>query len=136
MLVYFGFTRCPDVCPTDLREIALALRELGPSAQAVQPVFVTLDPERDTRAVLARYVASFHPRLIGLTGSEAAVRAMADAYRMYFRKLPTAQGDYTIEHAAFTYLMDRQGKYLGFFPPGTSAQRMLQVLRAQLAARS
>jgi protein SCO1/2 len=99
-------------------------------------VFVTLDPQRDTPAVLARYVAAFHPRLVGLTGSEAAVRAMADAYRMYFRRVPTGHGDYTIEHAAFTYLMGREGQYVGFFPPGTRAQRMLEILRPTLTSRS
>jgi cytochrome oxidase Cu insertion factor (SCO1/SenC/PrrC family) len=132
LLVYFGFTQCPDVCPADLHEISLALEQLGPAAAAVQPLFITLDPQRDTPARLATYVAAFHPRLVGLTGTEPALHELAAAYRLYFRRVPAAHGGYTIEHAAFTYLMDRHGRYIGFFPPGTSAARMIEILRPHL----
>lgn len=135
MLVYFGFTSCPDVCPTDLREIGLAMDKLGAAAAAIQPLFVTLDPQRDTPQRLAAYVAAFGPRLVGLTGTPDAIRQVADAYRVYFRKVPTAHGDYTIDHASFTFLMDRDGRYVGFFPPGTTSDRMIEIIRPQLQAR-
>ncbi len=135
MLVYFGFTWCPDICPTDLQAIGQALDKLGREADSVQPLFVTVDPERDTAQHLAEYVPLFHPRLIGLTGSLDAVRKAADAYKVYFAKVPTGKeaGNYTVDHTAFIYLMDRDGNYLGFFPPGTTADRMVEVIRPRLA---
>ncbi|QOG18258.1 redoxin domain-containing protein [Bradyrhizobium sp. SEMIA] len=138
MLVYFGFTYCPDVCPTDLMAIGQALEQLGPDADAVQPVFITLDPERDTAEHLAEYVPMFHPRLLGLTGSLDAIGAAAEAYKVYFAKIPIGKdaGEYTVDHTSFIYLMDRDGKYLGFFPPGTSAERMVEIIRPRLAAPS
>jgi protein SCO1/2 len=136
MLVYFGFTYCPDVCPTDLMAITQALDLLGADAGKVQPLFITLDPERDTAEHLADYVTLFHPRLIGLTGSLDAIRDAADAYKVYFAKVATGKNtdDYTVDHTAYIYLMDRDGKYLGFFPPGTSAERMVEIIRPRLAA--
>ena len=135
MLVYFGFTWCPDICPADLQAIGLALDRLGGDAARVQPLFVTVDPERDTSEHLAEYVPLFHPRLIGLTGSLDAIRKAADAYKVYFAKVPVGKeaNDYTVDHTAFIYLMDRDGNYLGFFPPGTSADRMVEIIRPRLA---
>ncbi|HEX7922209.1 MAG TPA: SCO family protein [Bradyrhizobium sp.] len=134
MLVYFGFTYCPDVCPTDLQAMALALDKLGPDGDQVQPIFITVDPERDTAAHLAEYVPLFHPRLIGLTGSDDAIRKVADAYKVYYARVPLKDaGDYTVDHTAYIYLMDRDGNYLGFFPPGTSADRMVEIIRPRLA---
>lgn len=133
MLVYFGFTYCPDVCPTDLQAIGLALDKLGPDADQVQPVFITVDPERDTVNHLADYVPLFHPRLIGLTGSAENIRKVADAYKVYYARVPLDGGDYTVDHTAYIYLMDRDGNYLGFFPPGTSADRMVEIIRPRLA---
>lgn len=135
VLIYFGFTHCPDVCPTDLMEISRVMLLLGAQGESVQPLFVTLDPERDTPGHLADYLPNFHPRLIGLTGSAEAVRAAADAYKVFYEKAPRPDGDYTIDHSAFIYLMDRKGGYLGFFPPGTSAERMLTILKPHLARR-
>ena len=132
MLVYFGFSYCPDICPTDLQEISRALDLLGPAGDIIQPIFVTLDPERDTSAHLAEYVQLFHPRLIGLTGSPAEIRGVADAYKVYYRKVDTAGGDYTVDHTAYVYLLDQQGRYLGFFPPNTPAERMLTIIRSHL----
>ncbi len=135
LLVYFGFTYCPDVCPTDLQEIAAAVDRLGPAGDAVQPLFITVDPERDTPAHLKDYVALFHPRLVGLTGSAAAIKDAARAYRAYYAKVPLDKGAYTVDHSAFIYLMGRDGHYLGFFPPGTSAELMLGTLRPLVGGR-
>lgn len=115
LLVYFGFTSCPDVCPTDLAEIGRLLDLLGDRGASIQPLFITLDPERDTVAHLAAYVPSFHPRLIALTGSAEAVRNIADAYKVYHERVQLGGSDYTVDHSAFIYLMDRSGGYLGFF---------------------
>jgi cytochrome oxidase Cu insertion factor (SCO1/SenC/PrrC family) len=134
LLVYFGFTYCPDICPTDLQAIGLAMDRLGADAAHVQPLFITLDPERDTREQLAQYVPMFHPKLIGLTGSTTAIHAAAEAYRVYYKRVDfhDKPGDYTVDHSAFVYLMDRDGKYLGFFPPGTSAEKMVDMIRPYL----
>jgi protein SCO1/2 len=134
MLVYFGFTYCPDICPTDLQAIGLAMDQLGADAASVQPLFVTLDPERDTVDHLAQYVTLFHPRLIGLTGSIKDVSQAADAYRVYYKRVTTGTkpDDYTVDHSAFIYLIDRDGKYLGFFPPGTDAAKMVDMIRPHL----
>jgi cytochrome oxidase Cu insertion factor (SCO1/SenC/PrrC family) len=129
LLVYFGFTYCPDICPTDLQAIGLALDRLGGAGDVVQPLFVTLDPERDTPAHLADYVPLFHPRLVGLSGDVSAIRQAARAYKVYYAKVATAADDYTIDHSGFIYLMDRAGQYLGFFPPGTPPDRMADVIR-------
>ncbi|MBR0936338.1 SCO family protein [Bradyrhizobium jicamae] len=134
MLVYFGFTFCPDVCPTDLQAIGQAIDKLGHDGEEVQPIFITVDPERDTAAHLADYVPLFHPRLIGLTGSAEAIRKVADAYKVYYARVPLKDaGDYTVDHTAYIYLMDRDGNYLGFFPPGTSAERMVEIIKPRLA---
>jgi protein SCO1/2 len=133
MLVYFGFTYCPDVCPTDLQAIGLAMDRLGSDADNVQPLFITVDPERDTPQHLAEYVPLFHPRLIGLTGSLDAIHKAADAYKVYSAKVSLGKDNYTVDHTAFIYLMDRDGGYLGFFPPGTSADRMIEIIRPHLA---
>lgn len=129
LLLYFGFTWCPDVCPTDLQAIAEAMQRLGKAADAVQPLFVTLDPERDTPARLAAYVTFFHPRLVGLTGDAGSIREVASAYKVYYAKVPSSRSDYTIDHSGYVYLMDGSGQYLGFFPPGTPAERMVDVIR-------
>lgn len=136
MLIYFGFTSCPDICPTDLQAISLAMRDLGDDANQVQPLFVTLDPGRDTVAHLAQYVALFHPRLIGLTGNLSAINQAAEAYRVYYARvrLGLKPDDYTVDHSAFIYLVDRDGKYLGFFPPGASADQIVGMVRQRLHA--
>jgi cytochrome oxidase Cu insertion factor (SCO1/SenC/PrrC family) len=136
MLVYFGFTYCPDVCPTDLQQMALAVDRLGPAGEMVQPVFITLDPERDTPEHLKPYMPMLHPRFAGLTGDAAAVEAAARAYRVYFEKVERADGtDYTINHSGFIYLIGRNGEYLGFFPPGTSAERLAEAIRPNISPK-
>lgn len=133
VLLYFGFTTCPDVCPTDLAAIGKAIRELGGAGRQVQPLFVTLDPARDTREILGAYAASFHPRLVALTGNEAEVRRVAAAYKVFFEKVPVVgAAGYTIDHTAFTYLVDRGGKYVGIYPPGTPHDRWVELLREEL----
>jgi protein SCO1 len=134
MLVYFGYTYCPDICPTDLAQISQAIDKLGAAGDDVQPLFISVDPERDTPSVLAQYVAMFHPRLIGLTGTPEELRAVADSYKVYYAKyLPPDGSVYLIDHTGFTYLMGRFGEYLGFFPPGTPSDRMVEIIRQHLA---
>jgi len=134
LIVYFGYTTCPDVCPTDLIQIGLAIDKLGTAGETIQPLFVSLDPERDTPSVLARYVSKFNRRLIGLTGTREQVRAVADSYKAYYAKYvpPGAVVD-VIDHTGFIYLVGRDGQYIGFFPPGTSADRLLEIIRPYLA---
>ena len=129
MLVYFGFTYCPDVCPTDLQNIGLAIGALGEAGERVQPLFTTVDPARDTQAHLKDYVPMFHPRLIGLTGDAAAIHAAAAAYRVYYAQVPLKGDDYTVDHSSFIYLMGADGKYLGFFPPGAPPEQIVETLR-------
>ena len=134
MVVYFGYTYCPDVCPTDLLAISQALEALGPAGDAVQPIFISVDPERDTVAHLADYVAAFHPRLIGLTGAPEDIRKVALSYKAYYAKVAVGAGqDYVIDHTGVIYLMGRDGEYLGFVPPQTPPQRLTDIIRAQLA---
>ncbi|MBT1510226.1 SCO family protein [Bradyrhizobium sp. SRL28] len=136
MLVYFGFSFCPDVCPTDLMAIGQAVDKLGPGGDAVQPLFVTVDPDRDTPAHLADYVPFFHSRLLGLTGDAAQIRHAARLYRVFYAKVAIeGAAEYTVDHSGFIYLMDRDGKYLGFFPPGTPSDRMVSVIKAHLSAK-
>lgn len=134
LLIYFGYTYCPDVCPTDLQAIAAAVDLLGPAGESVQPLFVTIDPARDTPEHLADYVPLFHPRLIGLTGDAEHIRQAALAYKVYFAKAPGPSGsDYAMDHTGFIYLVDAGGRYAGFLPPGTSAERLAAVVRPHLS---
>lgn len=135
VVLYFGFTYCPDVCPTDLLQIGRALRSLGPKARSVQPLFVTLDPGRDTPAVLKRYVRSFHPSIVALTGSEAQVRQTARDFKVYSERVPDVAGGYTIAHTAFTFIIDRRGRYREFVPPGTPSGRIAAVIEDALDSR-
>jgi protein SCO1/2 len=133
LLVYFGFTYCPDVCPADLQNIGLALDQLGAAGEQIQPLFITVDPERDTPEHLKDYVPMFHPRLIGLTGSAAAIHAAAAAYRAYYAKIPLKGDDYTVDHSSFIYVVGADGGYLGFFPPGTPPERIAESIRPRLS---
>ena len=135
LLVYFGFSYCPDVCPTDLQEIGLAVDRLGAAGDAVQPIFITVDAGRDTPEHLKDYVAMFHPRFVGLTGDATALDAAARAYRVYYARVELEKSDYTVDHSAFIYLMGRHGEYLGFFPPGTPADILVGTLKPLVAGR-
>lgn len=136
VLLYFGFTFCPDVCPTDLLAIAQTVNSLGKAGDAVQPLFVTLDPARDTREVLRGYAEAFHPRLMALTGTEEEIRRVADSWKVFYEKVtPEKSATYLINHAAFTFLVGRDGKYVLFFPPGTPPERMSEMVKEQLAKK-
>ena len=114
-LVFFGFTHCPDVCPTTLFEVSEVLRALGPQGEKVRALFVTVDPERDTPAKLKDYLSSFDPHLVGATGDEAAIKAVEKAYRVYSKKVPLDGGGYTMDHTALVYLMDKEGRFVAPF---------------------
>lgn len=114
-LVFFGFTHCPDICPTKLMELTQILDRMGRNAERVNAVFVTVDPERDTSALLKTYLGSFHPRIVGLTGSSEAVAGIMRAYRAFARRVPLDGGGYTMDHTVFVYLMDAQGRFVSTF---------------------
>jgi protein SCO1/2 len=111
-LVFFGFTHCPDVCPTTLFDVSEILRALGPGAKDVRALFITVDPERDTPKVLKDYLSSFDPRVIGVTGDEASIAAVIKAYRVYAKKVPQDGGGYTMDHTAIVYLMGKDGRFV------------------------
>jgi protein SCO1/2 len=114
-LVFFGFTHCPDVCPTTLFEVSEILRSLGRDADRARALFITVDPERDTPPVMKDYLSSFDSHLAGLTGDPAAIAAVAKAYRVYYKKVPLDQGGYTMDHTAIVYLMDKEGRFVAPF---------------------
>jgi cytochrome oxidase Cu insertion factor (SCO1/SenC/PrrC family) len=130
MLVFFGFTSCPDICPASLQLISAALDKLGPKADRIAPIFITIDPERDTAAKLAEYVKHFSPRIVGLTGTPEEIATAAKAYRVYYNKVPNkdAPGDYTMDHTGIIYLMDANGDYVTHFTPVTPVADMTAKL--------
>ena len=136
-LVYFGYTYCPDVCPLGLQTIGRAMDLLPPAVvEQVTPIFITVDPERDTPQVLADYVPMFHPKLLGLTGTPEQVEQAKRAYRVYAKKAPTAEGDYLVDHSAFTFLMDPQGRYVTHFGHDVTAEEMAARIEREAAATS
>ncbi len=124
-LVFFGFTHCPDVCPTALFEVSEVMRSLGPEADRTAALFISVDPERDTAAVLKDYLASFDPHVRGLTGDPASLAAVFKAFRVYTRKVPLEGGGYTMDHSALVYLIDKDGRFVAPFnlkrPPAAAA---------------
>lgn len=134
MLVFFGFTYCPDVCPTELQVMSAALDELGAEGNTIQPVFVSIDPERDTPEVVKQYVENFHPRLIGLTGSPDDIAAIARAYRVYYKKaLGGSETDYEMDHSTTIYLMGPDGGFRKHFGYTTDAKGLAQGLREAIS---
>ncbi len=136
MLVYFGYSYCPDICPTDLTIMAAALDSLGEGAARIQPLLISVDPRRDTPEALREFTDAFHPNLIGLTGTEAQVVAAAKAYRVHRRKFQLdgmSGDDYLVDHSTLTYLMGTDGRFLSMFPRGTTSERMAEVLRKYLS---
>ncbi|HEY0227156.1 MAG TPA: SCO family protein [Mycobacterium sp.] len=131
MLVYFGYTFCPDVCPTTLNAVADALDKLGPKANAVQPLFITVDPKRDTPPVVKQYAAAFGPRIVGLTGSPEAVAKVAKEYRVYYAEHRTGPGpdDYSMDHSSILYLMGPDGSFIAPIRADQSGDEMAAAIR-------
>ncbi len=127
-LVFFGYTFCPDVCPAELQVISAALDELGGDAKKVTPLFITIDPERDTVEQMNSYVSNFHEQLIGLTGTTEEIRAAASAYRIYYKKVTDdpSSSDYVMDHSSIVYLMSPKGEYLTHFSYGTGVDKMVK----------
>jgi len=132
-LIYFGYTHCPDACPTTLNEIAIALDDLGPKRDAVRPVFITVDPERDTPEVLKSYVTSFDAPILALTGTPEAVAQAAKDYRVYYAKHPEPGGDYSMDHSSVIYVMDPEGRFTATFTPESSPEDIAARLKKLLA---
>jgi protein SCO1/2 len=137
MLVFFGFTNCPDICPIELQTMSDALDLLGADAAKLTPIFITVDPARDTPELLRDYVANFHPRLVALTGSADAIGAVAKSYRVFYAKAtggnaPSDPAAYIMDHTAIVYLMGPDGQYLAHFSPGTEVEAMAEGIRAKL----
>jgi protein SCO1 len=130
LLVFFGFTNCPEICPTKLMEISEIFRAAGPRAAKARAAFITVDPERDTAALLKSYLSSFDDRIVGLTGAQAEIDAVVRAWRAYYRRVPLSSGDYTMDHTAIVYLMDKRGRFVGTFnverPPADAARELLR----------
>jgi protein SCO1/2 len=138
MLVYFGYTWCPDVCPTELQVITAALDQMGDKAERIRPVFITIDPERDTVSQMADYVSSFHPTLVGLTGSPDEIAAVAKAYRVYYAKVKTegSDTDYAVDHGSLIYLMSPEGKFVTHFTYGTDPTKLAAGLEKGIGTGS
>jgi protein SCO1/2 len=130
--VFFGFTHCPDVCPTTLAEMAQVMKALGPDADKVQVLFVTVDPERDTQAVLKQYVPAFHPSFIGLYGDADATARAAKEFKVFYQKQPAKNGGYSVDHSAGTYILDREGRLRLFAQYGQGAPALLHDIRLLL----
>ncbi len=137
LLVFFGYTFCPDICPSGLQVISAALDQLGQDADKITPVFISIDPARDTPEKMGAYVKSFHPRLIGLTGSPADVAAVIKAYRVYAKKVPDDRNraDYTMDHSSVVYLMGPTGELVTFSAEISKPDVLAQQLRKGLAAK-
>ncbi len=136
MLVFFGYGYCPDICPTELANMAAAMDYLGPAADTVQPVFISVDPARDTPEYLAQYVAHFHPKLVGLTGTASEIQKIAKAYRVFYAKMPSEDPDgYLINHSSFVYLMDPDGTHLALFRHQTDPKEMADAIAELVAGR-
>jgi protein SCO1/2 len=135
MLVFFGYTYCPDVCPTELQVMTEALKQMGPKADVIQPIFISFDPERDTPETLKTYVGNFSPQLIGLTGTEQEIAAAAKAYRVYYSKVKDSGGanDYLMDHSSILYLMGPDGKFVRHFSYTTDAKTLADALTSTVS---
>lgn len=133
MLIYFGYTFCPDACPTALNNISAALEKLGPEAEKIEPLFITVDPKRDTLQVMSNYLKSFDSRIVGLTGSKTQTDAAAHAYRVYVSAQQTDGDDYLVDHSAYIYVMDSRGKFVSVIPGDMAGDKMADQLRATMA---
>ena len=132
MLIYFGYSFCPDVCPTTLGVMAEALQKLGSDSRRVVPIFITIDPERDTPKVLADYMKAFGPQFVGLTGSPAAIKEAEKEYRVYAVKRPLEKGGYGMDHSSVLYLMGPNGKLVSFYDEAVSPDDLAKDLRQKI----
>lgn len=128
LMIYFGYTHCPDVCPTTLSEVAAALERLGPRADRVQPLFITLDPRRDTPAVLADYVTAFDRRTVGLTGTPQQIAAAARAYQVFYERVDGDDGDYLIDHSSYLYVVNPDGGFVTAWPSDRTGEELARDL--------
>lgn len=135
MLVFFGFTHCPDVCPTTLFEITTRFQKLGTDADRLQAIFITADPERDTPEQMALYLQSFDPRIVGLSGSQEQIDGAVAAFKVIAKKVPQGDGNYTIDHTASTFLMDKNGKFFGLIDYHEKEDTALAKMRRLLAKK-
>lgn len=134
VVVFFGYTQCPDVCPTTMAEMATVMQQLGPLADKVQVLFITLDPERDTPELLAKYVPAFDPRFLGLVGDKAATEKVAKEFKVYYQKVPGKEpGSYTLDHTAGSYVFDPQGRLRLFVRHGQGAEPIAHDLKLLLS---
>ena len=133
-IYFFGYTFCPDVCPTELQVLSAALKELGPDGSKITPVFVSIDPERDKPKIIAEYVANFDSRLVGLTGTPEQLAAMARAFHVFYQKVPNAKDaqNYDMDHSSILYLMGPDGKFAKHFPYTTDAKALALELKSVL----
>ena len=136
MVIYFGYTFCPDACPTALNNMSLALQELGKDAEKIQPIFITVDPERDTRQVMSAYLESFDHRIVGLTGTRAQTDATAKTYRVYFALHKDQGENYPVDHSAYFYVMDPDGKFVHVIVGATPGDEIADKLRKLIAEHS
>ncbi len=134
MMIYFGYTHCPDACPTALNDMAVALDKVGDGRQRIQPIFITVDPERDNGTAIKEYAAAFGPDFVGLTGSLDQVQAVEKEFRVYAKKHPTKDGDYDMDHSSIIYVMDGNGQFVGNFTGETDPDQMAVTL-AQMVAK-
>ena len=132
-LLFFGFTYCPDVCPTTLTELSRRLEQLGPDAEKLRTLFMTVDPERDTREALASYMTSFDPRILALRGGQAQTDEVVKLFKATARKVPTKDGGYTMDHNAIVYMMNADGTFVGSLDPHEAEEIQLQKLRRLIA---
>ncbi len=136
VVIFFGFTQCPDVCPTTLAEMGKVVKELGADGDKVQVLFVSVDPERDTRELLKQYVTAFHPSFLGLSGDAEATARAAKEFKIYVRKQPTKGGGYTVDHSAGTFILDQQGRLRLFAQHGAGAPLLVEDIRTLLKQAS
>jgi cytochrome oxidase Cu insertion factor (SCO1/SenC/PrrC family) len=134
LLVFFGFTYCPDICPAALQVVSQAMEKLGPKAKRLRPLFISVDHERDTPEQLKLYMSNFHPRIVGLTGSAEQIDAAAKAYRAYYRKVkdPSLTDEYTMDHSAFLYLMSPDGEFITHFTHVTPVDKLVARLATEI----
>jgi len=133
-LVYFGYTHCPDVCPTSLQSITLALDKLGPIGERITPVFVSVDPERDTPSVVAKYVSFFHPRMVGVTPRPDQLPELARAWHVKYTRVDLKDGDYAVDHTAAIFLTDPSGKIVGRYQHDLDGDALADRIRATMLA--